>query len=78
MSSLRVVLSFQSRVSGTVSFSALMAASRSRSASNSPSTSLRASSDASRSRFRAFSSSTLAGAAPGSRVGTRDSSKVFP
>ena len=49
MTSLRVVLSLQSRVSGTASFSALMAASRSRSASSSPSRSLRASSAASRS-----------------------------
>ena len=40
--SLRVALSFQSRVSGTVSFSALTAASRSRSASSSPATSLHA------------------------------------
>ena len=78
MINLRVVLSFQSRVSGTASFSALMAASRSRSASSSPSTSLRASSAASSRRLRASSSSTLAGAAAGSWVGTRDSSKVFP
>ena len=75
---LRVVLSFQSRVSGTVSFSALMAASRSRNASSSPSISLRASSAASSWRLRLSSSSTLAGVVPDSRVGTRDSSKVFP
>ena len=78
MMSLRAVLSSQSRVSGTVSFSALMAASRSRTASSSPSISLRASSAASSWRLRVSSSSTLAGVVPGSSVGTRDSSKVIP
>ena len=78
MISRRVALSFQSRVSGTVAFSALMAASRSRSASSSLSISLRASSAASSWRLRVSSASTLAGVAPGSVVGTRDSSKVCP
>ena len=62
----------------TSSFSALMAARRSRNASSSLSISLRASAAASRWAFRASSSWTLAGVGAGSTFGTMDSSKVLP